>query len=206
MTGPASDIGVRAVQREMVRGRILAAARAAFIAGGIAEPSIDDIATRAGLGRATVYRHFTGKDGLLVGLIVEDWDRQAALYARVPPAGELDMASVRRWLRRLVQATQARRESLPLYSAALVQDSGMGERIAAQRRRLVAVLGDAVPAFVDSDPRRRVEAVLLVTAIEQFCAYAAGDVTAAEIDFGTEIVAEQVVGFAAGRARGDQNE
>lgn len=46
------------------RGRILVVARAAFAAGGLDVP-IREIARRAGVGVATVYRHFRTKEALL---------------------------------------------------------------------------------------------------------------------------------------------
>ena len=171
---------LRAAQREMAQGRILMAAREAFMADGVADASIDSIAHRAGLGRATVYRHFSGKDALLVGLLEEDWRRQVV-----------------RWLRRLMRAMQARREVLRLYSAMLHQLGDMADRLAAQRARLIAALGERIAAFADPDEAVRVEATLLVMQVEQFCAYAAGGATAREVEIATGLVAARMVEFTA---------
>lgn len=192
-TGQSS---LRLAQREVARGRILAAARAAFIEEGIAETSIEEIALRAGLARATLYRHFTGKEGLLLGMLAEDWDRQAALYARVPPAATLDARSVRAWLRRLVDATQARRDSLLLYSTLIGRGPDMVERLSGQRQRLVDVLGGRIPAFADPEPRRRIEAMMLVMEIDRFSAFAGWEITASETAIATDIVADRFIAFA----------
>lgn len=188
---------MRAAQRELAQARILAAARTTFLADGVAEASVDSIARCAGLGRATVYRHFTGKDALLVGLLEEDWDRQVALFARLG-AGDVapDSAAVTSWLRRLVRAMQARRDVLKLYAAVLQQLGDMADRLAAQRARLLATLGERIAAFADPDPVARVEATLLVMQIEQFCAYAAaGTATEREIEIATGLVAGRVLEF-----------
>jgi AcrR family transcriptional regulator len=52
------------------RGRILAVARAAFAAEGLDVP-IREIARRAGVGPATVYRHFRTKEALLTEAFAE---------------------------------------------------------------------------------------------------------------------------------------
>jgi len=49
---------------EKKRSVIVAAARKAFLEGGYAETSMDRIATAAGVGIKTVYRHFENKDDL----------------------------------------------------------------------------------------------------------------------------------------------
>ena len=186
---------LRAAQREMAQGRILAAARAAFAAEGVTDASIDSIARRAGVGRATVYRHFSGKEALLIGLLEEDWDRQVVLFQRLGGEDDLDIDAISAWLRRLVRAMQARREVLSLYSAVLHQLGDMSNRLARQRARLVAALGGRISAFADPDPVNRVAATLLVMQVEQFCAYAAGYASEEEIEIATGLVAGRVLEF-----------
>lgn len=52
------------------RDRILAAARAAFAAEGI-DVSVEEIATRAGVGMGTLYRHFPAKEDLIDAVLEE---------------------------------------------------------------------------------------------------------------------------------------
>jgi len=60
------------------RGRILAAARAAFAADGLDVP-IREIARRARVGVATVYRHFPTKEALLTEAFAEQLARCSAV-------------------------------------------------------------------------------------------------------------------------------
>ncbi len=55
-----------------VRDRLLQAAYAVFECDGVSEGTMQEIARRAGVGRATLYRHFPGKDVLLAALVVRE--------------------------------------------------------------------------------------------------------------------------------------
>lgn len=57
------------------RAAILEAAGALFVADGVAATSMDAIAERAGVSRATVFNHFGGKRELLLGLYDRQLDR-----------------------------------------------------------------------------------------------------------------------------------
>lgn len=73
--------GMRADARRN-RERILEAAHRAFAAGGL-EVSIDDIASEAGVGVGTVYRHFATKEDLVIALterhfyVITGWAAEA---------------------------------------------------------------------------------------------------------------------------------
>jgi AcrR family transcriptional regulator len=72
------------------RDKILVAAGAAF-ADGEADVSMAEVARRAGVGMATLYRNFPGRQELLEALYVDEVD------AVVAAAGEADLFA---WLRR----------------------------------------------------------------------------------------------------------
>ncbi|MBY0490496.1 MAG: TetR/AcrR family transcriptional regulator [Gemmatimonadaceae bacterium] len=59
------------------RSAILEAAGALFVTGGVAATSMEAIAERAGVSRATVFNHFGGKRELLLGLYDRQLDRLA---------------------------------------------------------------------------------------------------------------------------------
>ena len=77
----------RAPRRDAARNRaaILAAAREAFAEGGLAV-GVDQIARRAGVGPATLYRHFPSKSDLAAAVLEE---RAAELCDVVRGAGEV---------------------------------------------------------------------------------------------------------------------
>lgn len=68
-----------------VRDRLLAAALEGATVHGIARLSMADVASRAGLSRQTLYRHFASKEVLVADLVVAE---TAALIARVVAAAQ----------------------------------------------------------------------------------------------------------------------
>jgi TetR/AcrR family transcriptional regulator, mexJK operon transcriptional repressor len=48
---------------------ILDGARKVFLQKGFAAGSVDDVASSAGVGKQTIYRHYGSKEGLIVGLV-----------------------------------------------------------------------------------------------------------------------------------------
>jgi len=74
--------GRRATRKAEVRARILKAAREIFFRDGFVEASLDEISSRADLGKGTLYRHFESKAELYVavlaanGVIFEDRMRE----------------------------------------------------------------------------------------------------------------------------------
>ncbi|WP_156365251.1 TetR/AcrR family transcriptional regulator [Sciscionella sediminilitoris] len=62
--------------------RILDAATESYMEHGIRRTSMDDVARRAGVGRATVYRKFAGRDKLTVAVIARDAQRFFAEIGR----------------------------------------------------------------------------------------------------------------------------
>ncbi len=82
----------RAEQASRTRRQILAGARAAFGDLGYERASVDDIAARAGVSKATVYNHFQDKKALFVASVVEECDEMRAGLERclAKPAGEVE--------------------------------------------------------------------------------------------------------------------
>src|ERR687894_330345 len=56
---------------------ILDAAAELFLAQGFASVSMDAVARRAGVSKATLYAHFPGKDALFAAVVAERCDRMA---------------------------------------------------------------------------------------------------------------------------------
>ena len=65
--------------------RILEAARAVFARDGL-DASVADVAERAGVGTATIFRRFPTKDDLVAAMLEYELERSARAPARPPRA------------------------------------------------------------------------------------------------------------------------
>ena len=189
----------RTEQKEKTRARIIRAARGCFLTKGVGATSFDDIAQRAGVARATVYLHFNCKEALLLAMLRDDWAAQRALFAslRFGADGVPDFAQ---WLRRMIAAFRARRESLGLYALIVGQDPGTARELAAQRLALLATLGVQFPAFDIAgwaEPDRRVRAYLMLIQIEQFCMMATNPDWADTVEAGIAHLERALIEFVA---------
>jgi AcrR family transcriptional regulator len=184
--------GRRAQNKAELAGRILAAAREAFVADGVNDADLADIARKAKVGRATLYRYFDGKDALLKALLDEDWDAQAGLFKRLAQAPKIDAATIEAWIRLQIRATEARLGSFPIYHAV-----GLGG-LRGQRERLMDILGVRFPAFAPPGGarRERVEALLLLLQIEEFTAHVAVNPDPVELERGVELLTERLLALA----------
>ena len=102
------------------RARIVAAATDLAREGGYEAVAMKDVADRAGVALATVYRYFGSKDHLLAEVLVE-WGR--ALGGRLdrrPPAGATPAARVAATLERAARAVEAAPELARATTAALL--------------------------------------------------------------------------------------
>lgn len=85
--------------RGKTRRRLIDAAAELFVAQGYRKTSIDEIARRAGIGKGTVYLHFTAKVDLLTAAVAREKLRSLALAADVYAAGASARDRLRGWVR-----------------------------------------------------------------------------------------------------------
>ncbi len=97
---------MRRADAERNRGKILATARTAF-ADPDAEVSMAEIARRAGVGMATLYRNFPGRQELLEALYTDEVN--AVCEAAETIDGETPGATLAAWLHRFFAFTTSKR-------------------------------------------------------------------------------------------------
>lgn len=86
------------MSRDDRRLALLEAARQVVFRFGYRKTSLDDVATEAGVSRATIYNYFPNKDALLRSIIVHELDGlRAAMRDAVDPARAPDV-QLRAWL------------------------------------------------------------------------------------------------------------
>jgi AcrR family transcriptional regulator len=130
--GPTVDVPRRRADAERNRLAILAAAADVFATGGL-DVGIDEVAARAGVGKATVYRCFATKDDLIAAVVRErlrTWTTLAAEALEAPAPGAA--------LRALVRTMAVRLAADRMFAIALTNDAVA--TIAAERAAATAAI------------------------------------------------------------------
>lgn len=197
---------LREAKRALTRRRLLDAARAAFNERNYLQITIDDIAQRAAVSRATVYLYYDGKDAVLADLLAEDIERQEVLFRRLAALGNPKAAQMEAWIENYLEKTRrAAPMALALTAAAAVEPVWF-RRFNEHRDRLIEILGEGIPAFrLPSTPgaareEHRAAAHLLLYQFEQFCMQAAQPGATLDRRAGCRALARNFLAFiAAGR-------
>lgn len=116
-------------QRGLVRTRILEGAFAAFGELGLS-CTMDDIAARAGVGRRTVFRYFSGRDELLAAAV--EWFPGS--IEEMPDLGDRDLAA---YIDEVVGRTYAWFERIGVGVGQLVLATGLSPELAAAREAIL---------------------------------------------------------------------
>jgi len=110
---PASGPSGRPRRGDALRNRelLLAAARAVFSERGTDAP-LDDIARRAGIGNATMYRHFADRRELLIAVYADEVEALCAEgEALLPPQGPASaLDALFTWLRAFIAHVATKRD------------------------------------------------------------------------------------------------
>jgi AcrR family transcriptional regulator len=192
---------LRQAQKHMTRRRILDAARKLFGSVSFDQVAMEDVAAKAEVGRTTIYFHYPTKNALLIDLLREDWDRQAAIFEQLAAVPDINRESLRRWLERFVAGMSRSRSLFRLYGFTLSLSEEAARYQAQHRERLVGILAARIPAFAPragAAPGRGKAAAashLLLVQIEHYGAWVAGDL----LDAGaaTEAMLDAFISFMA---------
>jgi AcrR family transcriptional regulator len=158
----------RATRSSATRERIVAAVGELLAEGGFHEATVEEVADRAGVSRATLYQHFGSRLGL-VDAICETFARSAELQAlkAAVEADELDAATEGLIAAAVAFWAAQEHRLVPLYGVAAVDPAAerLVDRQRRDRRRVVARLVDRLAVGGRLRPgvgRRRAVALLLV--------------------------------------------
>lgn len=105
--------GVEVGDREDVRSRILGAAATVFARAGFEAATVEAIAEAAGVGSATVYRHFGDKRSLTEAYLAASTPRQVVWSIAREPSMDL-RADLEHIVRTILERMEAQRDILPL--------------------------------------------------------------------------------------------
>ncbi|WP_131739276.1 TetR/AcrR family transcriptional regulator [Actinomadura roseirufa] len=155
MSGDARFTVTRTLTRDQQarRHRLIDAARELALDGGYPAVTMHDVADRAGVARATVYRYFATKDHLLTE-VAATWAQRATRDIDALAAGDTPAERLTALLERLVYVAAGE----PALTSAIVQavtrgdpsvDDARTALFLSARDRLSAAVGEPVPARDD---------------------------------------------------------
>jgi AcrR family transcriptional regulator len=186
---------------ESTADRILGAARAVFYEKGFFESSVDEIARRSGLSRATVYLYFKSKDEILFELLKEDLDAQIAHYRELAAIRRLALPELRGWLARFRETMDQRRRSFSLFWAGGMVNSDVLVLASRHRDNAIAILGARFPGFdleaLERGARetRRAKCYMMIFLIEEMSIAFSSSPTAPAIRTGIDLLARILLHF-----------
>lgn len=181
--------------------KIRISTREVFYEKGFYAASVEEIASRAGLSRATVYLHFRGKDELLFDLIKEDLAYQLGLYRELASIDRITLAAIKEWLTYFRAEIDERRSSLDLFSIGGLIDMNQMIVVGQHRDNIISILGRRFPGFdieaLGGDLReiRRAECYLIIFIIEGIAINFSKTPVMPDIRTGIDIVAHKLLTF-----------
>jgi len=189
---PAARPSIRQAHKDMTRARIAEAARQCFYEKGVGDTSFEDIASAAGVRRATVYLHFANKSAILAELLSRNLEEVRLIYERLRALGSHDVASVRKWLESYVRALVRHRQAMRLFQIAMATDDSVRVMIEDYRESVVRSLGESFAGFAPEKGRGHAAAVLMVVKVD-FVADAAAQLSPRlEVAAALDLVAEEL--------------
>lgn len=186
---------------ESTGDRILGAARAVFYEKGFFESSVDEIARRSGLSRATVYLYFKSKDEILFELLKQDLEAQIDHYRELAAIRRLSLPELRGWLARFRATMDQRRRSFSLFWAGGMVNSDVLVLASEHRDNAIAILGTRFPGFdleaLERAARevRRAKCYMMIFLIEEMSIAFSSSPTAPAIRTGIDLLARTLLHF-----------
>ncbi len=165
----------RIQQREETRKGLLKAARRLFTTLGVESVSMEKIGSEAGVSRATIYLHFSGKPALLEALLIEDWSGQIKLFEKLRGKDMFSGDQLERWLMRVAEGMRNARDSFSIHRAALGQNPELTFYHQRHKIQLAQLLLEAIGAAKGHcfDREATICAELIVAEIDYFATAAA---------------------------------
>lgn len=195
-------LSLREMQKRLTRTKICQAARECFIEKGVDATSIDEIAARARVARATIYLHYTGKSAILVDLLQKVERDRVQLFAALCDIDEVNVPAIRKWLQSYIDVVRDHRHSLlKMFQVGVSFHQDMDKVVAESRLLIIDRLGKRFPAFRLSDTsgparnRKQAEGVLMILQLERFCHSVVVEDGAMDYEAGLEILSERFARF-----------
>jgi len=202
---PVTSPRLRERQKEITVALLKEAARKVFYAKAFDNVSMDNVAAEAGVGRSTVYLHFSSKIELLLSILNDDLIDGLALYSELATMPKVDHASLKAWLHRYNDVTISKRTSTILFRVAGKHSPNAGQMLAAYYKSIIERLAQRFPALnpmglpYEEGKRREADIYMILFQIERVCDTFSAIPGMPDIDTGLDILATKLLEFFAGK-------
>lgn len=162
-------------QRQLSRGRFIAAMRSALSVMSYADIAVEDIAARAQLSRATFYKHFSSKFEVALVLHTELRPRLLECYRPFAQDPKPDLHNIMACVDRLVDFYQSEREVIIAFSQMMVMEPEFIPVTEDQIREILDTWAYTMPSLAlisENSPRgefARIDARLMLNQLNDFC-------------------------------------
>jgi AcrR family transcriptional regulator len=197
----AKKPSLRTVQRDLTRRMIREAARQVFSSQPFEQVALEEIARAAGVGRTTIYLHYSSKNALLLDLLEEEVREQTTLFEQLAQTRVLDRSALRQWVREFGRNIRRSKPLFRMYSFTMSLSEDIGTLIEDRREENIRTLSRRFPGLVaraDASPeqfRAAAASRALLAHIETYGNFIAGDPTIEEADAATEVLVDDFLRF-----------
>lgn len=191
----------RTVQKQMTLSLIRETAREFIYTQPYDSITMDQIASAAGVSRATVYLHFSNKSEILLDILSENMEEQMAVYAALANVEEVSISSIREWLQSYRQLMDKHHAVRHLFSILFMQLPDRKQFVSNHREKAIAVLGDRFPGFCLTGLRgrkreeKRVRCYLMLFQLEHSAINFSLVPDMPDIEVGLDVLADDLLHF-----------
>lgn len=188
-------------QKQISRERIVHAAKEVLAETTYAAMAVEDVIARAGISRATFYKHFDSKFAIGAELHAEFGPRLQAVYDELLAFACPTDADLAAWVGRLVAFYRAERDLIVTFAHMLAIEPGFHSIMIAIIDRIEQSWAQRMPAFglpARQGPlamRARIESRLLLRQLNDFCYEVAIFDWRIDVDEGCRVMAGHLLAF-----------
>ncbi len=191
----------RDTRRRATREKLIDAARELLFTQDYFLISINDIASKAGLSRATFYLHYARKEDVLVDIVRAEAVSLDPLYRWFGDIKAPTRQQIHDFVLLRIRLTKRSSRQLALFFQATGYNAELWRTFVTNRERHIAMLGESIPAFAGlkrtskKEKLRREKAHLLIYQIEQLAIYSTFAPETVDVEEGVTGVVDAFDGF-----------
>ncbi|WP_317932577.1 TetR/AcrR family transcriptional regulator [Halioxenophilus sp. WMMB6] len=195
----AKKPNLRQAQKQLTLTLICQAAREMIYSQPYDSITMEQIASAAGVSRATVYLHFANKNELLLKILSENMEEQMELYVELAEIESPNLDSIRAWLQRYRELMDKHHSVRHLFSILFMQLPDRKDFVSNHRERVIEILGERFPGFSlkglkgKSRERKRIKCYLMLFELEHAVINFSIVPGMPDIDIALDLLAEELL-------------